>query len=217
MTMIEEESFTCPVCGEVFEDAVVLSTNQMGTHTDFMPVVGGLFPFPYYVHACPACGFAGFDDDFSATYEQEFKDWVASELKSELASAEFYGGLKYLLGARCAQKLGQPDRAVADLYLRGAWCAVVEETPELEARCRREAVKMFEKALAEGGVPAEERAPITYLVGELHRRLGDAQEAAAWFDRAPGEITDPEEQAWVEKMAQIQKTSPMDTFPEEPI
>lgn len=215
MTMIEEESFACPVCGEVFEDAIVISTNQMGQHTDFMPVVMGLFPFPYYIHACPKCGFAGFEEGFSAAYQQAFKDWVTTKLKQELESAELYGALKYVLAARCAHKLGKPAREVADLYLRGAWCAVVEEMPELEARCRKEAVERFEKALAEGGVPAEERAPITYLVGELHRRLGDTQTAHKWFDRAPGEITDPEEQAWVEKMAQMQKTNPVETFPED--
>jgi uncharacterized protein (DUF2225 family) len=215
MTTIDEVSFTCPVDGEVFADSVVMSTNQMGSHTDFKPVVGGLFPFPFYVHACPRCGFAGTEEDFAAGYDEKFKKWVKSELCGELEAGELYGGLKYVLAARCAERLGRPGREVADLYLRGAWCAQEEETPGLEARCRREAAARFEQALHAGGIDAGERAAITYLVGELQRRLGNAQEAALWFDRVDKEIVDPDEQAWIARAAVMQKQNPVDVFPED--
>jgi len=207
--------FTCPVDGEVFEDSVVASTNQMGAHTDFKPVVGGLFPFPFFVHACPKCGFAGSEEDFAADFDEDFKDWVKSELGRELRSGELYGGLKYVLAARCAERLGKPGSEVADLYLRGAWCAQEEEAPELEKRCRREAAVRFEQALQAGAIDAGERASITYLVGELQRRLGNAQEAALWFDRVNGEIVDRAEQAWLARAAVMQKQSPVEVFPED--
>jgi uncharacterized protein (DUF2225 family) len=215
MTMIEEQSFTCPVDGEVFEDGIVLSTNQMGTHTDFKPVVGGLFPFPFYVHACPKCGFAGYEEDFSTEYSEDFKDWVTSGLAAELQSGPLYGGIKYLLAARCAHKLGKPGREVADLYLRGAWCAQDEEAPELEARCREEAAKLFEEALESGEIEDKGRASVTYLVGELHRRLGSAETANDWFDKVAGEVVDSQEQGWLLKAAKMQKESPTDIFPED--
>jgi uncharacterized protein (DUF2225 family) len=215
LTTLQEQSFTCPIDGEVFEDSVVMSTNQMGQHTDFKPVVGGLFPYPFFVHACPACGFAGYDEDFQSEYPGDFKEWVNSELSAELESGPLYGGLKYLLAARCANKLGKPAREVADLYLRGAWCAQDEEAPELEARCRREAADMFEKALETGGVDPLERASLAYLAGELHRRLGDVETANIWFDRVTDEITNPKEQSWVLRMARIQKDNPVDLFPDD--
>lgn len=215
MTTINEIKFTCPVDGEVFEDSVIMSTNQMGTHTDFMPVVGGLFPFPFFVHACPKCGFAAEDEGFEAQYDEEFKEWVKSELPAELASGPLYGALKYLLAARCAEKLGKPTREVADLYLRGSWCAQIEETPEIEERCRKEALKRLEAALESGEYESQERANITYLLGELHRRLGDKATADSWFDKVPGEIVDSEEQAWILKIAEIQKSSPVDVMPED--
>ena len=215
MTMIEEQSFTCPIDGEVFEDGIVMSTNQFGQHTDFKPLVGGLFPFPFFVHACPKCGFAGSEEDFQAKYEEDFRDWVKSELSGELESGPLYGGLKYLLAARCARRLGRPGREVADLYLRGAWCAQEEETPGLEMRCRKEAAGLLEETLESGEIDAKERASMTYLVGELFRRLGDAKKAGEWFDMVAGEIVDPAEQAWVLKMAKIQKENPVDVFPED--
>jgi uncharacterized protein (DUF2225 family) len=215
MTTVREIKFTCPIDGEVFEDSAVMSTNQMGAHTDFKPVVGGLFPFPFYVHACPRCGFAGVEEDFAARYDEGFKNWVESELRGELEGAELYGGLKYVLAARCAQRLGKPRREVADLYLRGAWCAQEEETPDLENRCRRESAAQFEEALKAGELDAAERASVTYLVGELHRRLGDDGQAAAWFDRVESEIVDPDEQAWVVRAARMQKESPVEVFPDD--
>ncbi len=213
MTMIEDKEFRCPVDGEIFEDGIVLSTNQFGLYTDFKPVVGGLFPFPFFVHACPKCGFAGFDEDFEVEYDQDFKDWVLAELGGELESGPLYGGLKYLLAARCADKLGKPGLEVADLYLRGAWCAQDEEDTQLERRCRKEAAALYEKAFTAGDVPPDERVRVTFLIGELHRRLGDKDAAQTWFDRVAQEVTDPEEQSWLAKAAQVQKTSPVDEFP----
>jgi uncharacterized protein (DUF2225 family) len=213
--MINEESFICPIDGNVFEDGVVVSTNQMGAQTDFKPVVGGLFPFPFFVHACPSCGFASDEEGFGVQYDEDFKNWVKLELAVELKSGPLYGGLKYLLFARCAEKLGKPVNEVADLYLRGAWCAQEEETPDLESRCRKEALKHFEQALKSGDIEAKELATLTYLVGELYRRLGDTQTAASWFDKVESEIVDAEKQAWILKIAEIQKNNPVDIMPED--
>lgn len=214
MTMIEEQAFTCPIDGEVFEDGIVLSTNQMGTHTDFKPVVAGVFPYPFYVHACPKCGFAGYEEDFQADYDGEFKEWVETELSGEMESGPLYGGLKYLLAARCAGQLGKPRRQVADLYLRGAWCAQDEEAPKLEARCRKEAAKLFEEAMDAGEIEVQERSTMTYLVGELYRRLGKEGKAAAWFERVLSEVNEPDKQSWLIEAARMQKENPVDVFPE---
>ena len=215
MTTIDERSFTCPVDGREFADQVVMSTNQMGQQTDFKPLVGGLFPFPFYVHACPSCGFAGYEDDFDREYPEEFKRWAKSELAPELASGPLTGALKYILAARCALKMGKAKKDAADLFLRGAWCAQEEELAALEMRCRREAASLFEEALASREIAPEERAVVTYLVGELHRRLGDAQTARAWFDAVPGEVSVPDKYAWLLRIAMIQKKNPLERFPED--
>ena len=81
-------------------------------------------------------------------------------------------------------------RHIADLLLRAAWCCVDESDTEAERYFRRKAAWKFEEALASfDGVAREERAVLTYLVGELWRRVGDARQATAWFNRVPAEIT----------------------------
>ena len=60
------------------------------------------------------------------------------------------------------------------------------------APCRRKAAWKFEESLGSfDGVPRDERAVLTYLVGELWRRVGDIAQATAWFDRVANEILDP--------------------------
>jgi hypothetical protein len=72
---------------------------------------------------------------------------------------------------------------------------------------------MFEESLqAYDGVPRDERAILTYLVGELWRRIGDIKNATAWFDRVTGEVTDQQSQQWVVDAADQQRLNPREWF-----
>jgi hypothetical protein len=72
---------------------------------------------------------------------------------------------------------------------------------------------MFEECLqAYDAVPQEERAILTYLVGELWRRIGDSRKAAMWFDHVAGEVTDLQSQQWVVDAADQQKVNPREWF-----
>ena len=72
---------------------------------------------------------------------------------------------------------------------------------------------MFEKALSTyDGVDRDERAVLTYLVGELWRRVGDNGQANEWFDRVNGEITNAETQQWILDAARQQRDYPREWF-----
>ena len=58
----------------------------------------------------------------------------------------------------------------------------------------------------------EERAVLTYLVGELWRRVGDPKEAKRWFDRVAGEVSDAQTQQWVMDAARQQRDCPREWF-----
>lgn len=62
------------------------------------------------------------------------------------------------------------------------------------------------------GVVSEERAVLTYLVGELWRRVGDTAQAREWFDCVPAEITDSIGQHWILAAAEQQRTDPQEWF-----
>jgi hypothetical protein len=90
---------------------------------------------------------------------------------------------------------------------------VDEGDVEAERYFRRHAAWMFEEALkAYDGVPREERAILTYLVGELWRRIGDTSKAAMWFEAVAGEVSDLENQQWVVDAADQQRLNPREWF-----
>jgi uncharacterized protein len=123
------------------------------------------------------------------------------------------GSEKYEFAAKVATWQGAEPRRVADLLLRAAWCCVDEGDTEAERYFRRQAAWAFERALASyDGVERDERAVLTYLVGELWRRVGDLTKAHDWFERVPGELTNPAAQQWVVDAARQQRDCPREWF-----
>jgi hypothetical protein len=172
-------------------------------------------PLPYFVHLCTTCGFAGVERDFreEMQLEAETRERVLFELTPVLARELPTGSLKYEHAARVAEWQGAEPRYLADLFLRAAWCCVDENDTEAERYFRRHAAWRFTEALAlYDGVPADERAVLTYLVGELWRRIGDPELAGKWFDQVPQEVTDLGAQGWVLEMAVQQREGPKEWF-----
>jgi len=123
------------------------------------------------------------------------------------------GSEKYEAAAKVADWQSSEPRHVADLLLRAAWCCVDENDVEAERFFRRKAAWKFEEALASfDGVPREERAVLSYLVGELWRRVGDQKRAAIWFNTVADEVTDQQTQRWIIDAARQQRDCPREWF-----
>ncbi len=216
MTTLHLIELTCPVCANDFRSQTVVATNGFGgKRTDFHERAAGMQPLPYFVHLCAHCGFAGVERDFGNAAEptEGLREFVWTSLAPSLQREPPSGSLKYEHAAKVAEWRGSEPRYLADLYLRAAWCAVDERDTETERYFRRKAAWRFAEALtAYDGVPAEERAVLTYLVGELWRRIGDEAQAAPWFEKVVNEITDASTQAWVIDAADQQRCQPREWF-----
>ncbi len=216
MTTLRQIRLTCPVCGNRFGSQAVLSTNSFGgKRTDFHERAAGTQPLPYFIHVCSGCGYAGSERDFSDEADVTFtlKEHLLTELAPRITMTVLTGSDKYELAARVAEWQGAEPRRIADLYLRAAWCCVDEGDIEAERYFRRHAAWMFEKALVSfDGVECNERAVLTYLAGELWRRIGDLGQARVWFDRVAEEITDPLAQQWVVDAARQQRDCAREWF-----
>ena len=217
MTSLQQIELVCPVCDNRFNSRAVVSTNSFGgKRTDFHERAAGTQPLPFLVHTCSGCGFTGAERDFSE--DSDVTPWLREQVLTVLTPTlsnrvELTGSEKYEAAAKVADWQGGDARHVADLLLRAAWCCVDEEDTEAERYYRRLAARRFEAALEEyEAVAADERAVITYLVGELWRRVGDERQAAEWFDRVDGEVLDPVAQKWVLDAARQQKTAPREWF-----
>jgi len=163
---------------------------------------------------CGECGYSGGERDFNHEAEVSplLKEHVLNEL-TPCVSLAATGSGKYEAAAKVAEWQGVDERSIADLLLRAAWCCVDEGDIEAERYFRRHAAWTFERALCKyDGVSADERAVLTYLVGELWRRIGDLKQARGWFDRVPEEIVDNESQHWIAAAAEQQQTEPQEWF-----
>jgi uncharacterized protein (DUF2225 family) len=217
MTTLQQVQFECPCCRRDFRSQDVVSTNSFGgKRTDFHERAAGTQPHPYLVHVCPHCGFAGPKQDFEgggADISPDVRERIDEELTPRVQGAALTGSEKYELAALAAEWRELEDRHTADLWLRAAWCCVDEGDVEAERYYRLKAARKFEEALGKfDGVERTERATLTYLAGELWRRIGDQAKAAAWFDRVPGEIEDPQAQQWVADAARQQRNCPREWF-----
>ena len=229
MTTLQQIELCCPVCATRFRSQAVVATNAFGgKRTDFHERAAGTQPLAYLVHMCNRCGYAGTEQEFTedAEVSAALKSRVWSELAPEFGCLSPRGALrsvvpgsaKYEAAAKVASWQGGDPRAIGDCYLRAAWCCVDEGDTEAERYFRRKAAWMFAEALASfDGVPREERAVLTYLVGELWRRIGDVTAAARWFDLVPDEVVEHGSGTgaaaqWVLDAARQQRESPREWF-----
>jgi Uncharacterized protein conserved in bacteria len=215
MTTLRQIVLICPVCGNNFQSQAVVTTNAFGgKRTDFHERAAGTQPLAYLVHMCGRCGYSGGESDFNSEGEVSplLKEHVLNELTP---SVSFFitGSAKYEAAAKVAEWQGVDERTIADLLLRAAWCCVDEGDTEAERYFRRHAAWMFERALGNyDGVASEERAILTYLVGELWRRVGDLNQARTWFDKVQEEAGDHDDQRWIIAAADQQRTDPQEWF-----
>ena len=102
------------------------------------------------------------------------------------ASAPFF---RYEFMALIYEWEDRESMEVGDSFLRASWVARQRSNREKERLYQREAVRRFEEALEIGECEEpERRAVVSYLVGDLHRRLNRRRRAGTWFHRAHEEL-----------------------------
>jgi len=164
------------------------------------------------VHSCSQCGYSGSEGDFnSEVVTPALKEWVQQNVKP-IADRRNVGA-RYENSARIAERRGASAFQVANIWLRAGWCE--SQGSEAGVRFRREAVTRFEAAADKGQVPKEELATTTYLIGELHRRVGNLDKARLWFARVPEAVGDDAKQKWLTDLAIQQSTEPKEFVDEE--
>ena len=218
MATLRQIRLRCPVCESNFASLTANSPPAtQNRRSDFREVGPGRNVLPYLVHVCPTCGYAGLVEQFDATVDItiEVRDRVWEELTPRLPAVPsmlllpLAGSEKYESAAKVAEWQGADARYVAELWLRAAWCCEDENDVEAERYFRRKAAWSFAEALETyDGVARDERAAITYLVGELWRRIGDDLQAAAWFARVSREIIDSTAQEHILAIARRQAQQP---------
>jgi len=218
VTTFVDEIRVCPVCEARFPVTAVQSCGSYSADSDFRPHHWGPDPLENFVHSCTECGFSGRDDDFrdgvSEVVMRKIRKFLSPRTRDlTRANAPFF---RYEFMALIHEWEDRPSLEVGDSFLRASWVARARGNREKERLYQREAVRRFEEALEIGECEAQEsRAVVSYLVGEIHRRLNRKRRAETWFHRALEEfdLVDPDaedELGWLGDQIRRQLEQPTD-------
>jgi hypothetical protein len=218
VTTFAEEIRVCPVCESRFRVAAVQSSGSAGADSDFRPHHWGPDPLPGYVHACMDCGFSGyahdFDDGVSETVMRKIRKFLSPRTRDLARVNAAYFRYEFL--ALIYEWDDRSSLEVAEGFLRASWVARACDNREKERLYQREAVRRFEEALEIGECERQdERAVVSYLIGELHRRLNRKRRAETWFHRSLEEhamlrADDGDAFGWLEAQIRQQLSAPSD-------
>ena len=217
---MQTEIRACPVCEARFAVQTVHSCGSHGADSDFRPHYWGQDPLESFVHACYECGFSGYAED----YREGVTEIVIRKIRKFLsprtrdlkrAGAAFF---KYEFLALIYEWEDRSSIEVGDSFLKASWVARARENREKERLYQREAVRRYEEALEIGECQDQsQRAVISYLVGDLHRRLNRRRRAETWYHRAREEfgmlgMEAEEDLAWLCEQVRRQLEEPCDTL-----
>ena len=186
---------TCPICEQNFK--LTKTRGQIAaesTDTDFCTHFKELNPYYYTIWVCPNCGFAAHEERFFTLLEgarQNLKTFLTGrEVKLDLSGPRSWeqAVTSYKLAIYYAGMVGLPASHIASLELRLAWlyrekAMVAEEMAVLDR-----AVKNYEAAFMREQTPIGTLTEVTlsYIIGELLRRVGRYDEALSYLGRVVG-------------------------------
>jgi uncharacterized protein (DUF2225 family) len=215
MLMKTAIDLTCPACLQLFGSIKVSAMPKIVQKaTDCREVYhANVRVLPYCVHLCEACGYAGYASAFrDHEIDVGTRSRIAQELEWNIDWAKRSTVEKFHHALKCAEWLDEPIKALGDLALNASWASFEENDAEAARYFRRAAAAHFDAALKQyDGVAARDRAGVTYIMGELYRRLGQQDLADQWYRQAEVESTTPADQ-WVSIWAVKQRTSPQEFF-----
>ena len=175
---------TCACCATAFETPVLASTNYVGTYTDFRRRAVGFEPSQFAVHSCPGCGFSGPEGWFERKLSEAVRELVRENLSPLSRDARTSLWRKFEHAARIASWTAEPLDAVAELHLSAAYVCAANGRTEEERVHRIQAIVFFRRSIDTGVIAARHLPNVTYLVGELYRRIGLTDDANIWLERA---------------------------------
>ncbi|HZG78264.1 MAG TPA: DUF2225 domain-containing protein [Paenibacillus sp.] len=192
MEPLYQIAVVCLHCEREFQTSRVRPSfkKAIKTDSDFCTYYkdGNENPEFYVVRVCPSCGFASTDS--FATSMNERQRAAFGERVAATWSTKDYGGKRtlaeamfvYKLALLSAQIVGERPRVVAGILHHIAWLYRYQGDEEGEQRFLRYALEEYIKVYeTEGGVTNSAR--LMFLIGELHRRLKEYQDAVKWFSR----------------------------------
>jgi len=184
MTMLDIKVYNCALCGTEFESDVITSTNTFGgKDSEFRVYAFGLQPLRFILAMCPKCGYTSYSHKEHLTFNemQAIEALLKSEITKSIDEKMQYSAFKFYIYARILEVRKASIMKIARAYLNAAWIADDDQEYEKAVKYRKLAISTFVSGLKANNIPEEDIPIITYLVGEIYRRIGEFDSAIEWF------------------------------------
>ncbi|WP_195263818.1 DUF2225 domain-containing protein [Clostridium sp. 1001275B_160808_H3] len=192
----------CPVCENSFKTPTVKVNASRVTSRD-----SDLFirysvenPYLYEVWLCPSCGYAALKTDFNKIRDFQIKlvkekitpKWVNREY--DIPFTEKISIERYKLALVNSLVIESKNSTKAMLCLKIAWMYRLLMDEVNEKNYINQALIAFNDTFINEKLPVYglDRFSIMYLIGELHRRVGDDTSALRWFSEVITSIGAPQ-------------------------
>ncbi|HWR06741.1 DUF2225 domain-containing protein [Sporomusa sp.] len=185
----------CPVCQKLFNVTRLRGRQVMVKQdTDFCAYFQDVKPYYYTIWVCSSCGYAAEDTCFD-NLSSAAKDKIAEFLAGRDVKVNFEGErtraqaiATYKLAIFFADLISAPASRLAELYLKLSWVYREGEEHEEEKTALAKACEYYEQALMRERLPIGtlSEAAVTYLIGELARRIGQNEKALSYLAKVVG-------------------------------
>lgn len=193
-----DKKVECPICVNKFKTKKVRTSRLrlIKRDGDFLPYYKGENPMKYNIYICPNCGYAASESNYESVTEGT-KKIILKEITSKWNKRSF-GNKRSIDEALVTYKLAfyigqlldykKIEQGCLSLNIAGL-CRMKEDEEELK-------FLKITKDLFEEGYEKESLAgtnmdelKLSYLIGEINRRLGNKDLALKWFNNV---LSNPE-------------------------
>lgn len=183
---------TCPICEKKFK-----ATKTRGqaitvkTDTDFCTHFQELNPYYYAIWVCSNCGYAAHEERFFSLLESG-RNKLKQFLSGKQVNLDFSGPrtwdqavTSHKLAIYYANLISLPSSHIASLELRLAWLYREKEMELEEKELISRALEDYKTAFMKEQTPIGNltEVTLTYLIGELLRRIGKYDESLTYLSR----------------------------------
>lgn len=207
-----DTTVTCPVCQNKFQARAVKSSaiRRQKSDSDLFVRYTSVNPYFYEVYLCNVCGYAAMKQDF-----EKIRDYQI-ELVQKKISPRWQGRRypevytadiaieRYKLSLLNSVVIEAKSSRKALNCLRIAWMCRIKEDETNEKLFLSQALEGFNDAYTNEDFPicGMDKFTLMYLLGELHRRTGNLEEANQWFSKI---ITTPNSPQKIKDLARDQR------------
>lgn len=191
LSHLYEKELTCPVCNNVFKaKAVKSSSYRLGSKdSDLFMRFTLINPYFYDVWVCGNCGYAALKNDFGKLSDFQINaiiTQIKTKWKGKIYPEEYNEDIaieRYKLALLNYIVINAKASKKAMTCLKIAWMYRLKNDMENESIFLSESLKGFEDTYLNEDLPiyGMDKFTLTYLIGELNRRLAQDEKALKWF------------------------------------